>query len=288
MRAVKQVLVLGLVVAELGGQAVAAGAWSHFWLLGVWGRGLAGAVGEGAAHAGAEAGHEVVALATHFHLWLVSVWAWGKQRSSVGPREASRTHGGKGAGSRVLIAGNEVLALVVNVSFRCVGAGPWVSVPCKQCIRSGPRSHRVLHLLSSQRFHRVVSARPRDSRVSLEVAFNVLLFHLFSGNTEGVRAGEGLCAVEVSGSGVGVRGGNASAVLPCEVVLRAVAEASRALFQRRGQVVDKVLTPAWELRALGRLGKALSLGEGVQLLGPGVVGGRLVDLLRGRDNDGHL
>lgn len=186
MRAVKQMLIFGLVVAELRGQAVAARARSHFWLLGVWGRGLASAMGKGAAHAGAEAGHEVVAFATHFYLWLVSVWTGGMQCGSVGPREASRTLGRKGAGSRVLVAGNEVFALRVDVSFGRVGAWSRVPVPCEQCICSGSRSHRVLHLLRSQRFHGVISTRPWNSRISLKVTFNILLFHLFSGNPEGM------------------------------------------------------------------------------------------------------
>lgn len=58
------------------------------------------------------------------------------------------------------------------------------------------------------------------------MAFYVLLFHLLSGNTEGVRAGEGLFEVEIGGSGVGVRGGDASASLSSEIVLSTVSKAS--------------------------------------------------------------
>lgn len=75
------------------------------------------------------------------------------------------------------------------------------------------------------------------------MSFYVLLFHLLSGNTEGVRAGEGLFEVEVGGSGVGVGGGDASAMLSGEIILSAVAKACRALFQGRWKVINEVLTP---------------------------------------------
>ena len=94
--------------------------------------------------------------------------------------------------------------------------------------------------------------------------------------------------VEVSGSGVGVGSWDASPTLPGEVGLRAIAEASCSLLQRRRQVVNEVLTPTWELRALRRLGKALSFGERVELFGLRVVSRSLVDLLGRRDDDGHI
>lgn len=175
-------------------------------------------MGESPTHTGSKPRHEVVPFSTHFHLRSVRIRARRVQQRSARACEAHGAFGREGAGSRVAVGGKEVLALAVGVGLRGVGAGAGVAVACEEGIRCGSGPHGVFRLFCSKRFHRVVRPWAGNGGISLEMSLNILLLHLFTGNTEGVGTGKGLFVVEVSGSGVGIggwyRGKGAAVPLP--------------------------------------------------------------------------